>query len=114
MSVGVGATVITKDKFEQLTPEQQKVLREVGDASIRVTLIARIRKDNERAVEALQKKAGLQIVEFEDDAREAWDVIAMQKRIKHSSVKFTHKTFLDKINALLEEYRKKQVGSRLR
>ena len=41
-------------------------------------LIQNIRKDNERALEALQKKAGIQVVEFEDDAREAWDVIAAE------------------------------------
>ncbi len=106
VSVGVGATVITKDKFEQLTPEQQKVLREVGD-QYQSDLIARIRKDNERAVEALQKKAGLQIVEFEDDAREAWDVIAAETH-KALVGQIYSQEFLDKINALLEEYRKKQ------
>ena len=55
VSVGVGATVITKEKFDELSPEQQKVVREVADAH-QDDLIQAIRKDNERALEALQKK----------------------------------------------------------
>ena len=104
VSVGVGATVITKEKFDQLTPEEQAVLREVGD-KYQASLIEQIRKDNDRAVEALQKKAGLQVVEFEDDAREAWDAIASET---HQALvgQIYSQEFLDKINALLEAYRK--------
>lgn len=104
VSVGVGATVITKEKFDQLSSEQQKVLRETAEA-YQSDLIQNIRKDNERAIEALQKKAGIQIVEFEDDAREAWDAIAMETH-KALVGQIYSQTFLDKINALLEEYRK--------
>ena len=104
VSVGVGATVITKEKFDQFTPNQQKVLREVGD-KYQISLIEQIRKDNDRAVEALQKKAGLQIVAFEDDAREAWDAIAAETH-KALVGEIYSQDFLDKINALLEEYRK--------
>ena len=104
VSVGVGATVITKEKFDQLTPEQQKILREVGD-QYQSTLIEQIRKDNERAIEALQKKAGIQVVAFEDDARETWDVIAMETH-KALVGQIYSQPFLDKINALLAAYRK--------
>ena len=68
VSVGVGATVITKEKFDMLSPEQQKILREIAGAH-QGELIQAIRKDNDRALEALQKKAGIQVVEFEDDSR---------------------------------------------
>ena len=104
VSVGVGATVITKEKFDQLSPEQQQILREVGD-EYQSSLIEQIRKDNDRAVEALQQKTGLEIVKFEDDAREAWDAIAVET---HNALvgQIYSKEFLDKINALLEEYRK--------
>ena len=104
ISVGVGATVITKEKFDQFTPEQQKILREIGD-KYQSTLIEQIRKDNDRAIEALQKKAGIQVVKFEDDAREAWDVIATETH-KALVGQIYSQTFLDKINALLEDYRK--------
>ena len=105
VSVGVGATVITKEKFDELSPEQQKVVREVADAH-QDDLIQAIRKDNERALEALQKKAGIEVVEFEDDSREAWDVIAMETH-KALVGEIYSQEFLDKINALLQEYRKK-------
>ena len=106
VSVGVGATVITKEKFDQLSPEQQKILRETAEA-YQSDLIQNIRKDNERAIEALQKKAGIQVVEFEDDAREAWDAIAMETH-KALVGQIYSQEFLDKINALLEAYRKNQ------
>ena len=105
VSVGVGATVITKEKFDELSPEQQKVVREVADAH-QDDLIQAIRKDNERALEALQKKAGIEVVEFEDDSREAWDVIAMETH-KALVGEIYSQEFLDKINALLQAYREK-------
>ena len=104
VSVGVGATVITKEKFDQLPEEQQKILREVGD-KYQSILIEQIRKDNDRAIEALQKKAGIQVVAFEDDAREAWDAIAVETH-KALVGEIYSQAFLDKINALLAEYRK--------
>ena len=104
VSVGVGATVITKEKFDELSPEQQKILREVGD-EYQSDLIEQIRKDNERALEALQKKAGIQVVEFEEESRKAWDAIAAET---HNALvgQIYSQEFLDKITALLEEYRK--------
>ncbi|MDE0686368.1 MAG: hypothetical protein OXI63_25875, partial [Candidatus Poribacteria bacterium] len=84
--------------------EQQKVLRETADA-YQSDLIQNIRKDNDRALEALQKKAGIQVVEFEGDSREAWDAIAAET---HNALvgEIYSQAFLDKINALLEEHRK--------
>lgn len=105
VSVGVGATVMTKEKFDELSPEQQKIVREVADAH-QGDLIQAIRKDNERALEALQKKAGIEVVEFEDDSREAWDVIAMETH-KALVGEIYSQEFLDKINALLQAYREK-------
>ena len=105
VSVGVGATVITKEKFDELSPDQQKVLREVADAH-QDDLIQDIRRDNDRALEALQKKAGIEVVEFEDDSVKAWDAIAAETH-KALVGEIYSQEFLDKINALLEEYRKK-------
>lgn len=105
VSVGVGATVMTKEKFDALSPEQQQILHEVAD-TYQGQLIQAIRKDNERALEALQKKAGIQMVEFEDDAREAWDAIAAETH-KALVGEIYSQEFLDKINALLQAYREK-------
>lgn len=105
VNVGVGATVITKEKFDQLSPEQQKVVREVAKA-YQDDLIQNIRKDNDKALEALQKKAGIEVVEFEAGDREAWDALAMET---HTALvgEIYSQAFLDKINALLQEYREK-------
>lgn len=105
VNVGVGATVITKEKFDQLSPDQQQVVREIANA-YQDSLIQDIRKDNERALEALQKKAGIEIVEFEESSREAWDAIAIDT---HNALvgEVYSQAFLDKINALLQEYREK-------
>jgi TRAP-type C4-dicarboxylate transport system substrate-binding protein len=106
VSVGVGATVITKEKFDQLTADQQKVLWEAGD-KYQSMLIESIRKDNETALEALTQRAGIKIVEFQDSARDAWDAIAAET---HNALvgQIYSQEFLDKINALLREYREKK------
>jgi TRAP-type C4-dicarboxylate transport system substrate-binding protein len=105
VSVGVGATVMTKEKFDQLSPDQQKVVREVAH-NHQSSLIQQIRKDNDRSIEALQKKAGIKVVEFEDESREAWDVIAVETH-KILVGEIYSQASLDKINALLQEYREK-------
>ena len=104
VSVGVGATVMTKEKFDQLSPDQQKVLREITKA-YQSKLIQSIRKDNDRSLEALQKKAGIEVVEFEEDSQKAWDTIAVET---HNALvgEIYSQAFLDKINTLLQEYRK--------
>lgn len=103
VNVGVGATVITKEKFETLSPEQQQVIREVAD-TYQGKLIQRIREDNQKAIEALQKKAGIELVEFDADALAAWDALAAET---HQALvgEIYSQEFLDKINALLAEYR---------
>ena len=106
VSIGVGATVITKKKFDQLTPDQQKVLRDAGD-KYQSKLIEEIRKDNDRAIEALTKKAGIKVVKFEEEALEAWDALAAETH-KAFVGEIYSQEFLDKINALLKEYRAKK------
>ena len=105
VNVGVGATVITRKRFDQLSPLHQKVLRETAQA-YQHDLIQNIRKDNDRALEALQQKAGIEVVEFAESDREAWDAIAVET---HNALvgEIYSQDFLDKINDLLQEYRKK-------
>lgn len=104
VSVGVGATVMTKGKFDQLSSDQQKLLRDIT-AKYQDELIQKIREDNDKAIEALQQKAGIKVVEFKEDARQAWEAIAVET---HNALvgEIYSQTFLDKINALLQEYRK--------
>ena len=103
MSVGVGAIVITKEKFDQFTPDQQQIVREITNKYQR-NIIQQIRADNERAIAALQKKAGIKVVKFEEVA--AWDAIAVETH-KALVGEIYSQAFLDKINALLKAYREK-------
>ena len=105
VNVGIGATIITKERFDQLSPLQQKVMRETAQA-YQHDLIQSIRKDNDRALEALQKKAGIEVVEFAESDREAWDALAVET---HNALvgEIYSQEFLDKINKLLQEYRDK-------
>ncbi len=105
VNVGVGATVITRERFDQLSPLQQKVMRETAKA-YQHDLIQAIRKDNDRALEALQQKAGIEVVEFAESDRDAWDALAVET---HNALvgEIYSQEFLDKINKLLQEYREK-------
>ncbi len=103
VNIGLGATVMTKEKFDRLSTTQQKILREVATKH-HAELVQKIRKDNDIAVEALQKKAGIKMVEFNKDAWEELDKIAA-KTHKDLVGEIYSQAFLDKINALLQEYR---------
>ncbi len=105
VSIGVGATVITKKKYDELTPTQQETLRDVGD-KYQDKMILEIRKDNDKAIEALTTKGGIKIVEFDEDALETWDAIAVETQNALVGDIYSQ-AFLDKIRALLQEYREK-------
>ena len=106
VSIGVGATVITKEKFDALSPAQQQILRDTANAHQEL-LVKAIRKDNERALEALKKKAGLEVVEFEAADRAAWDAIALETH--EALVGDTYSAaFLEKITAALKVYREQK------
>ena len=103
VNVGVGATIITKEKFDKLTPAQQKAILDAGD-KYQTELMKNIRKDNQDSLDALVQKAGIEIVKFEDDAVETWDSLATET---HQALvgEIYPQEFLDKINKLLSEYR---------
>lgn len=106
VNIGVGATLITKETFDRLSPEQQQMLRKTA-AKHHAELILKIRKDNAAAIEALQKKAGIKMVEFEPAAREELDKIASET---HNALvgEIYSQALLAQINALLREYRESQ------
>ncbi len=106
VNVGVGAIVITKEKFDELTPDQQKVLRDAGDKYMN-KLIQDIRKDNDTSVEALTNKAGIKVVDFDEDAVGTWDDLAIETH-KALVGDIYSQEFLDKINGILKDYRMKK------
>lgn len=103
VNIGVGATLVTKVAFDRLSLEQQQILRETS-AKHHAELIQKIRKDNATAIEALQKKAGIKMVEFDDASREELDKIASET---HNALvgEIYSQALLAQINVLLREYR---------
>jgi TRAP-type C4-dicarboxylate transport system substrate-binding protein len=65
LAASVGGTVISQKALEGLTPEQQKVLREVSAAQHR-ELLARVRRSNEDAQKLLVKRHGYTAVPVKD------------------------------------------------
>ena len=61
ITVGIGATVVTKAVWDKATPEQKKLIQEVN-AKYHGMLKKKIRKDNNKAVKTL-KKRGIEIVQ---------------------------------------------------
>ncbi len=106
VNVGIGGTIITKEKFDKLTSAQQKTILDAGH-KYQATLMEKIRKDNRDSVDALVQKAGIEIVKFEDDALKAWDALATET---HQALvgEIYSQEFLDKIKTLLREYREKK------
>lgn len=78
LSYAVGAFVVRKDVFNKLSADDQKIVRESGKI-IGANLIAVVRKDNERAKNAM-KKSGITfdasppafLTELEGKAKETW------------------------------------------
>ncbi len=106
VNVGVGATIITKEKFDKLTPAHQKVILDAGD-KYQTELMKNVRQDNKNSLDALVQKVGIEVVKFEEDSLEAWDTLATET---HQALvgEIYSQEFLDKINKLLSEYREKK------
>ena len=61
IGIGVGATIVTKAKYDKLSSQTQQILRETAH-QYHQDLIRQIREDNDKSVVSLQKKARVQIV----------------------------------------------------
>ena len=103
LGVGVGATIVTKEKYDQLSPESQRILKETAHKYHQL-LIHRVRADNERSIISLEKKAGIQLVTVSDADRKGWSQFAAQVRSELAGEIYSQE-LLDQVNALLSEYR---------
>lgn len=78
----IGALVVAKSEFNKLTPEQQKILREVGQKYCR-QIVEQTRRDNEAALASLQK-LGLQKVEVAEADKQ--QMMSISKQVGQSLV----------------------------
>ena len=79
ITVGIGATVVTKKTWDMATPEQKKLIHEIN-AKYHGMLKKKIRKDNAKAVKTL-KKRGIEIVQ---PNKAAWN--ALFKKVQQKLV----------------------------
>lgn len=77
-SILIGATILSNDKYESLSPELQTALDETSERAHR-TLVARIRRDDRRFYTALTTRHGLTAVDISPHQAE-WDEAARQTR----------------------------------
>lgn len=78
----IGALVVSKAEFDKLTPDQQKILKEVGQKYCR-QIVEQTRKDNDAALASLQK-LGLQKVDVADADKQA--MMSISKQVGQSLV----------------------------
>jgi TRAP-type C4-dicarboxylate transport system substrate-binding protein len=78
----IGALVVAKSEFAKLSPDQQKILKEVGRKYCR-QIVEQTRRDNEAALASLQK-LGLQKVEVAEADKAA--MMNLSKQVGQSLV----------------------------
>lgn len=101
--IGIGATLITKERYNQLPAEAQNILRDTA-RQYHQKLIRRVREDNDKSVEALTKKAGIQIVKVSEAERAKWNTRCSQMRDELAGNIYPQ-ALLEEVDALLEAYR---------
>jgi TRAP-type C4-dicarboxylate transport system substrate-binding protein len=82
ITYSIGALIIRKEKFAEISPEDQKIMKEEG-AALGQKLMSAVRRDNERAANAM-KKSGITFVptppelsaELEKAGQGVWEDLA--------------------------------------
>ncbi|MCB1955478.1 MAG: TRAP transporter substrate-binding protein DctP [Rhodocyclaceae bacterium] len=98
----VGALVVTRSAWEQMSPEGQAALRASGLA-VGERIRAQARKEVDGAVEAMVKR-GLVVNEPDPDQRKAWQALAAELYPRIRGTLVPAETF-DEVLAHLEAYR---------
>jgi TRAP-type C4-dicarboxylate transport system substrate-binding protein len=106
----LGGSVVTKEAWDKISPESQdrikKISRKYYDELIRAN-----REENDTSLEAL-KKAGIKVVRAEDSEISRKYLVEAGKKARESLIgKLYSKELLDRMFALLDEYRKKHPNS---
>jgi TRAP-type C4-dicarboxylate transport system substrate-binding protein len=86
LAVTIGGTVISSKSMEGLTPDQQKILRDVSAEEHR-SMLAKVRSSNDAAQTSLVKKHGYKVVPVADFA--AWKKVADQVKANLSGKTYT-------------------------
>jgi len=102
-----GAVLISKDKFDKLSPENQQILLKNGRKYLD-KLKELSRQDNEKSIETL-KKNGIQIISPPDSKEMVELMNSGQKARQLMADKLFPRTLLNEVETMLQEFRKNQT-----
>lgn len=90
LAYGSGAVLINKSEFDKLTPDQQKIVKEVAKKHCR-DLTVKTRTENQNAIATI-KKAGIKLVKVSDEAK----IIEISRQVYYGLVGTLYsKSFVD-------------------
>jgi TRAP-type C4-dicarboxylate transport system substrate-binding protein len=102
ITIGQGATVLTKKEWDKLGPDNQKIIMDESKV-LQEKLLKQIRADNEKAL-AQMKQAGLTVVESPKDMVKQFTDEAIAIRPKLEPAVYTHDWRM-KVEKLVADYR---------
>ena len=104
LSVSVGATVVKKKIFDQLSPESQEILMRTAK-EYHQRLALKIREENDKSLVTL-KDQGIEMIPVSEETKRDWETIALGVR-KTLVGRLYSQELLDELICLVEEFRSK-------
>ncbi len=106
LAAGIGATIISKRKYDGLSGEHKRLLREITRKH-HEQLIRAARRSNEESIDVLREQ-GIEVIEIPPGEREIWGQVAREVQdhfAEEGEDKLYDEELLDKVRSLLSEYR---------
>lgn len=102
LAAGIGATIISKRKYDGLSGEHKRLLREITRKH-HEQLIKTARRKNEESIDVL-KAQGIEVIPIPPGERDKWRQVARQVQDQFAG-KLYGKELLDEVRSLLSEYK---------
>ncbi len=102
LSAGVGATVLNKGRFDQLSAEHQELLMRTAQ-KYHMSLGTQVRAENEESIKTLLGR-GIQVLTVPEREQLKWKQVAGQVHDQFAGVLYSAE-LLERVRSLLEEYR---------
>lgn len=99
----LGSILISKKRWNKMTPEQQKIVKEVVAEGCR-ELILQVREDNKTALKILEQ-SGIQTIEYPKETLDVFKAASMKLR-QDMVGKMYSKELLERAEKLLKKFRK--------
>ena len=100
LSAGIGATIISQRRYDELSPEHKNILKEVTQEYHR-QLIETIREENKKAIDTLEQY-GIEVIQVPTVEKKQWDKAATNVQ-SHFVGDLYEKDLLDEVRKLLIE-----------